>query len=207
MSDAMRQLQSKIGVGSDGAFGPNTARAIALHYGLSPERGAHLMGQASHESGGFKLTRESLYYSTPERIQAVWPSRFATVEDAKPYAKNPAGLAGKVYNGRMGNKTEEEAALFCGRGFLQLTGHDNYRSFASDMGLHTVMTNPDAVATDYAFETAQWFFNKNGLFTIADEGVNDDTIKRITRRVNGGYHGLEDRTDQTNKIHTWLMEA
>ena len=75
------------------------------------------------------------------------------------------------------------------------------------MGLHTVMTNPDAVATDYAFETAQWFFNKNGLFAIADEGVNDDTIKRITRRVNGGYHGLEDRTDQTNKIHTWLMEA
>ena len=208
MSDAMRQLQIKIGgVGSDGAFGPNTARAIARHYGLSPERGAHLMGQACHESGGFKLTRESLYYSTPERIQAVWPSRFATVEDAKPYAKNPSALAGKVYNGRMGNKTEEEAALFCGRGFLQLTGHDNYRAFASDMGLHTVMTNPDAVATDYAFETAQWFFNKNGLFTIADEGVNDDTIKRITRRVNGGYHGLEDRTDQTNKIHTWLMDA
>ncbi len=208
MSDAMRQLQIKIGgVGSDGAFGPNTARAIARHYGLSPERGAHLMGQASHESGGFKLTKESLYYSTPERIQAVWPTRFETIADAEPYAKNPSALAGKVYNGRMGNKTESEAALFTGRGFLQLTGHDNYRSFASDMRLPEVMTNPDAVATDYAFETAQWFFEKNGLFDIADLGVNDETIKRITRRVNGGYHGLEDRTEQTNKIHTWLMEA
>ena len=208
MSDAMRQLQIKIGgVGSDGAFGPNTARAIARHYGLSPERGAHLMGQASHESGGFKLTRESLYYSTPERIQAVWPTRFETIADAEPYAKNPAGLAGKVYNGRMGNKTESEAALFTGRGFLQLTGKNNYRAFASDMRLPEIMTNPDAVATDYAFETAQWFFNKNGLFKIADLGVNDETIKRITRRVNGGYHGLEDRTEQTNKIHSWLMEA
>ena len=208
MSDSMRQLQIKIGgVGSDGAFGPNTARAIARHYGLSPERGAHLMGQASHESGGFKLTKESLYYSTPERIQAVWPTRFETIADAEPYAKNPSALAGKVYNGRMGNKTESEAALFTGRGFLQLTGHDNYRSFASDMRLPEVMTNPDAVATDYAFETAQWFFEKNGLFDIADLGVNDETIKRITRRVNGGYHGLEDRTEQTNKIHTWLMEA
>ena len=205
MSDAMKNLQTKIGCSSiDGAFGPNTARAIAKHYELSSDRAAHLLGQASHESGGFKLVRESLYYSTPERIQAVWPSRFATVEDAKPYAKNPTALAGKVYNGRMGNKTEEQAALFCGRGFLQLTGHDNYRSFASDMGLHTVMTNSDAVATDYAFETAQWFFDKNGLFAIADEGVNDDTIKRITRRVNGGYHGLEDRLEQTKKIHGWL---
>jgi putative chitinase len=194
MSDAMRKLQIKIGgCGSDGAFGPNTARAIANFYGLSPERGA----------------REGLYYSTAERIQAVWPSRFPTVESAEPYARNPSGLANKVYSDRMGNGDEssQEGALFSGKGFLQLTGKSNFRAFASDMRLPEVMTNPDAVATDYAFETAQWFFNKNGLFKIADEGVNDDTIKRITRKVNGGYHGLEDRTEQTNKIHTWLMDA
>ena len=163
------------------------------------------MGQASHESGGFKRTRESLYYSTPERIQAVWPSRFPTVEDAEPYAKNPTGLAGKVYAGRMGNENEAQASLFIGRGFLQLTGRDNYRSFSSDMGLPNVMTDPDLVADDYAFETALWFFEKNGLFNIADEGVTDDAIKRITRRVNGGYHGLEDRSNQSKKINTWLM--
>jgi len=205
MSKAMASLQTKIGSTPDGEFGPNTARAIAKYFNLSPARGAHLMGQASHESGGFKRTRESLYYSSPERIKAVWPSRFPTVEDAEPYAKNPTGLAGKVYAGRMGNENEAQASLFIGRGFLQLTGRDNYRSFASDMGLPNVMTDPDLVADDYAFETALWFFEKNGLFKIADEGVTDDAIKRITRRVNGGYHGLEDRSNQSKKIHTWLM--
>ena len=205
MSKAMAILQTKIGSTPDGEFGPNTARAIAKYFNLSPARGAHLMGQASHESGGFKRTRESLYYSSPERIQAVWPSRFPTVEDAEPYAKNPTGLAGKVYAGRMGNEDETQASLYIGRGFLQLTGRDNYRSFASDMGVPKVMTDPDLVADDYAFETALWFFEKNGLFKIADEGVTDDAIKRITRRVNGGYHGLEHRSNESKKIHTWLM--
>lgn len=204
MSDAMKTLQAKIGVVADGAFGPNTARAIARHYSLSPERAAHLMGQASHESAGFKRTKESLYYSTPERLMQVWPSRFPTLESAEPYAKNPTKLAGKVYAGRMGNETEEQAAMFLGRGFLQLTGRDNYRSFSADMRLPDVMTDPSLVEDEYAFETALWFFEKNGLFKIADEGVNEDTIKRITKRVNGGYHGLDDRRNQTNKIYGWL---
>lgn len=204
MSDAMKQLQEKIGVTADGAFGPNTARAIAKHYELTPERGAHLLGQVAHESGGFKHTRESLYYSTAERIQAVWPSRFPTVESAEPYARNPAKLAGKVYSGRMGNTSEEAAANFIGRGFLQLTGYNNYRAFATDMRCPEVMEDPSLVEGRFAFETALWFFQKNGLFAIADEGVTDDTIKRITRRVNGGYHGLDDRTQQTNKIYGWL---
>ena len=102
----MKLLQAKIGVSADGAFGPNTARAITKYYDLSPNRGAHLLGQAHHESGGFKRTTEGLYYSTPERIQAVWPSRFPTVESAEPYAKNPQGLANKVYSSRMGNGDE-----------------------------------------------------------------------------------------------------
>jgi putative chitinase len=206
MSKAMATLQARIGTTADGEFGPNTARAIAKHFNLSPARGAHLLGQAAHESGGFKHTRESLYYSSPERIQAVWPSRFPTVEDAEPYARNPAGLAGKVYAGRMGNKNMAQASLYIGRGFLQLTGRNNYRSFSSDMGLPKVMTDPDLVANEYAFETALWFFNKNGLFAIADEGVTDDAIKRITKRVNNGYHGLDHRSQQSKKIHTWLMD-
>lgn len=206
MSNAMRKLQTKIGgVGADGAFGPNTARAIAQHYGLSPERGAHLLGQASHESGGFRLTQENLNYSV-ESMMRVWPSRFPTEESAEPYARNPKALADKVYSGRMGNKINE-GHKFIGRGFLQLTGYENHRAFASDMGLPQILQDPSLLEEEYAFETAQWFFQKNNLFKIADEGVNDDTIKRITRRVNGGYHGLEDRTDQTNKIYTWLMDA
>ena len=105
----------------------------------------------------------------------------------------------------MGNENEAQAILYIGRGFLQLTGRNNYREFASDMGVPQVMTDPSLVADEYAFETALWFFNKNRLFTIADEGLTDDAIKRITKRVNGGYHGLDDRSNQSKKIHTWLL--
>ena len=202
MSEAMKKLQDKVGVGADGHFGKNTARAIAKHYELSNERAAHLMGQASHESGGFKLCRENLNYS-PESMMRVWPTRFPDLASTEPYARNPSALADKVYSGRMGNG-EGEGKLYIGRGFLQLTGKNNYREFSSDMGLPDIITDPDLVATDYAFETAMWFFNKNKLFDIADDGVNDDTILKITRRVNGGTHGLLDRTNQTNKIYGWL---
>jgi len=97
MSDALKILQARCGVTADGSFGPNTARAIAKHYELSDKRGAHLLGQAHHESGGFKRTKEGLYYSTPERLMAVWPSRFKSVEAAQPYTKNPEALANNVY--------------------------------------------------------------------------------------------------------------
>ena len=154
MSDAMKTLQAKIGTSPDGAFGPNTARAIAKHFKLSKERGAHLLGQVAHESGGFKRTKESLYYSTPERLMQVWPSRFPTLESATPYTKNSRKLAGKVYFARMGNLTEEEAALYLGRGFLQLTGKNNYSAFAHDMGKPEVMTDPSLVENEYAMDTA-----------------------------------------------------
>ena len=96
---ALKMLQEKCGVTPDGAFGPNTARAITKHYGWSPERAAHLLGQAAHESGNFLLSKENLNYSA-ETMCRVWPSRFKTVADAQPYARNPEALAEKVYNGR-----------------------------------------------------------------------------------------------------------
>ena len=121
-----------------------------------------------------------------------------------PYAKNPTGLAGKVYAGRMGNETEEEAAKFLGRGFVQLTGHNNYKSFTSDMRLPEVMQDPSLVETEYAFESAIWFFDKNNLWKIADVGTDVDTIEKLTKRINGGTHGLYDRIEQTQKIYGWL---
>jgi len=206
MTDALKILQAKCGVKDDGSFGPNTARAIAKHYELSDKRGAHLLGQAHHESGGFNRTKEGLYYSTPERLMAVWPSRFKSVAAAMPYTKNPEALANNVYSDRMGNGDEAsgDGWKFSGKGFIQLTGRSNYRSFASDMELPEIMTDPDLVSSNYAFETALWFFNKNKLFDIADKGVNEEIIKKITKRVNGGYHGLDDRLEQTNKIYEWL---
>jgi putative chitinase len=202
MSEAMKALQAKVGVTADGAFGPNTARAIAKHYGLSEKRAAHLLGQASHESGGFKLVRENLNYSA-ETMLRVWPSRFKTLADAEPFARNPKALADKVYSNRMGNG-EGEGHVWIGRGFLQLTGKDNYKSFAADMDAPEILKDPELVETKYAFETALWFFEKNGLFAIADKGVSDDTIKAITKRVNGGFVGLDHRIKETRKIWDWL---
>ena len=202
MSEAMKALQAKIGAKPDGAFGPNTARAIAKHYKLSPERGTHLLGQSSHESGGFKVVRENLNYRA-ETMLRVWPSRFKTLADAEPYARNPKALADKVYSNRMGNG-DGEGHIYIGRGFLQLTGKDNYKAFAADMDAPEILKDPSLVETKYAFETAIWFFEKNGLFAIADKGVSDDTIKAITKRVNGGHIGLDHRIHETRKIWGWL---
>mgnify|MGYP003632945401 FL=1 len=203
MSDALKSLQSKCGCSPDGSFGPNTARAIVKHYELSPERGAHLLGQVVHESGSFKLTRENLNYSA-ESMMRVWPSRFPTKESAEPYARNPKALAENVYFGRMGNDSKEKASLYIGRGFLQLTGFFNVKAFASDMGKPEVIEDPSLLEKEYAMDTAIWFFQKNNLWKICDEGVNDNVIKKLTKKINGGYTGLDHRIKETNKIYEWV---
>ena len=203
MSNALKLLQTKCGCDADGSFGPNTARGIVNHYELSPERGAHLLGQIVHESASFKLTRENLNYSV-EAMMRVWPSRFPTEESAKPYSRNPKALAEKVYFDRMGNDTKEKASLYIGRGFLQLTGYNNVRAFASDMRVPEVLSNPTLLEEDYAMETAIWFFRKNNLWKICDEGVSDGVIKKLTKRINGGYTGLDHRIKETNKIYEWV---
>jgi len=202
MSDALKALQTKIGANPDGAFGPMTAKAITNHYVLNAERGAHFLGQLVHESGTFKYTQENLNYST-EAILKVFGKYFKTERDAESCARNPQALADVVYGDRMGN--EGQGYLWRGRGFLQCTGKNNYSQFAADMNLPDVMTNPDLVATDYPMESAIWFFKRNKLWDICDEGVNDDTIKRLTKRINGGYNGLKHREKETKKIYEWLQ--
>ena len=206
MSNALKILQEKCGCSPDGSFGPNTARGIVKHYDLSPERGAHLLGQVVHESGTFKYTKENLNYSV-DAMMKVWPKRFPTEDSAKPYARNPKALAENVYFDRMGNDSKEKASLYIGRGFLQLTGYNNVKAFAADMGKPEVIQDPSLLEEDYAMETAIWFFDSNKLWKICDEGVNDDTIKRLTRKINGGYTGLDHRIKETNKIYKWLATA
>ena len=204
MSDALRKLQERCGVVADGAFGRNTAKAIAEQFELNSKRAAHLLGQVVHESGTFKYTEENLNYSVDACLR-VFGKYFKSEEQAKPYARNPKALADKVYGHRMGNKDVPNGGfLFRGRGFLQMTGHDQYRSFASDMRLPDVMENPDLVASDYAMESALHFFRKNNLWTICDEGVTDEVIKKVTKKVNGGYNGLDHRIKETHKIYNWL---
>ena len=203
--DALKMLQAKCGVTADGAFGPNTARAIAKHYGLNVNRGAHLLGQAAHESGNFMISEENLNYRASTMCR-VWPSRFKSEAEAEPYARNPEKLANKVYSGRMGNGSEAsgDGWKYAGKGFIQLTGKDNTRAFAEHIGRDSLIDDPSPIADELAMDSAMFFFEKNGLFAMADKGVTDSIIKSITKRVNGGYHGLEDRMEKTKKIYRWL---
>ena len=201
MSEALKKLQTRCNAVADGQFGKNTARSIMEHFELNPKRAAHLLGQVVHESGTFRYTEENLNYST-EAILRVFGKYFKTEEEAEKVARNPKALADIVYGNRGGN--EGQGFLWRGRGFLQLTHKTNYRAFASDMRLPEVMDDPSLVATDYAMESAIWYFRKNNLWTICDEGIEEPVIKKVTKRVNGGYNGLDHRIKETQKIYEWL---
>jgi putative chitinase len=154
-----------------------------------------------HESGTFKYVEENLNYSK-EAILKVFGKYFPTEGEAESCARNPQALADKVYGGRMGN--QGQGYLWRGRGFLQCTGKNNYSQFAADMDLPEVLQDPDLMASRYPMESAIWFFHRNKLWEICDEGVNDDIVKTITKRVNGGYNGLKHRQKETHKIYAWL---
>tara|TARA_Y100001972_G_scaffold116411_1_gene154238 strand:- start:128 stop:736 length:609 start_codon:yes stop_codon:yes gene_type:complete len=201
MSEALKRLQSKCGTKADGSFGRMTATAICNHYVLNAERGAHFLGQLVHESGTFRYVEENLNYSK-EAILKVFGKYFESESDAESCARNPQALADRVYGGRMQN--DGQGYLFRGRGFLQCTGKSNYSQFAADMDLPEIMEDPDLVATKYPMESAIWFFNRNKLWSLCDEGVNSDTIKKLTKRINGGYNGLKHRQEETYKIYDWL---
>jgi putative chitinase len=198
-------LQQKIGVTADGAFGPGTLKAAAAFYKLSPNRAAHFFAQTAHESGNFKAFSENLNYSA-KGLRGVFRKYFPTDALANAYARQPQKIANRVYANRMGNGPESsgDGWKFRGRGALQLTGHDNYQAFANYVNRPDVMTNPDLVAGELCFESALWFFDRNKLWGICDQGVNDGAILALTKRINGGTHGLDDRKLKTKKYATWL---
>jgi putative chitinase len=198
-------LQKKIGVTADGAFGPGTLKAAAAYYKLSPNRAAHFFAQTAHESGNFKAFSENLNYGA-KGLRGIFRKYFPTDALAKAYERKPAKIANRVYGNRMGNGDEAsgEGFAFRGRGALQLTGKFNYSEFAKYVNRPEVMDNPDLVATELAFESALWFFDKNKLWGICDQGVNDAAILALTKRINGGTHGLDDRKLKTKKYAAWL---
>jgi putative chitinase len=154
---------------------------------------AHFLAQCGHESGGFRLTKENLNYSA-KGLNSIFKKYFPTEVAAAVYARQPEKIANKVYGGRMGNGPEAsgDGAKFCGRGYIQLTGKDNYTAFGKSIG-EDVCANPQIVAEKYALLSAAWFFNKNGLHKMADGGASDAVVTSITKRVNGGTIGLPDR--------------
>jgi putative chitinase len=200
----MQSLQAKCGVAADGKWGPGTFKAARDYFKLSTAQAAHFFGQCAHESGGFKVFSENLNYSD-KGLNGIFKKYFPTIASTAGYARKPEKIANKVYANRMGNGPESsgDGWKFRGRGPIQLTGKSNYTQFADDIGRPDVLTNPDIVATELAFESALWFFNKNGLFAIAGKGVTDAVIGQITRRVNGGTHGLDDRIKKTKQFANW----
>ena len=228
----VRLLQEKLGLKSDGNFGPNTEKSVKEWQkkngltsdgivgdntwnklfentqpvifsdlkleklkGVIPDgvikqipetaskfnittnlRLAHFLSQCAHESGNFKYTKE--------------------LGDDAYFQK---------YEGRkaLGNTQPGDGSKFKGRGFIQLTGRVNYENFSKFCGEDCV-SNPDLVSTKYPMMSAAYFFDKNKLWSICDGGSDDETVKLLTKRINGGYNGLEDRQKKFDKFWSLL---
>jgi putative chitinase len=201
---SLKSLQERAGVAADGAFGPGTMKAGMAMLKLTPVRAAHFFAQTSHETGGFKAFSENLNYSA-QGLQGIFGKYFpGTLEES--YARQPEKIANRVYADRMGNRNEAsgDGWKFRGRGALQLTGKANYEAFAKYLGTNEVIENPDLVATKYSFDSAMFFFEKNKLWAICDKGINDAAILELTKRINGGTHGLEDRKLKTYKYYEYV---
>jgi len=205
---SLKSLQEKIGVPADGAFGPGTLKAAMKFYKFTPARAAHFFAQTAHESGNFKAFSENLNYGA-KGLLGIFKKYFPTEAKAAEYERKPEKIANLVYANRMGNGDEAsgDGYKFRGRGALQLTGKDNYKAFADYMKQPEIMDNPDLVATKYSFESAIFFFDKNKLWAICDQGVSDASILALTKRINGGTHGLEDRKEKTYKYYEYVKPS
>lgn len=161
----------------------------------TPRRLAAFIAQCAHESAGFKFLRENLNYKA-QSLMKTWPQRFPTMEIAKQYANNPEKIANKVYANRMGNRDEAsgDGWRYLGRGLIQLTGKENYQWFAASLEMD-VEDLPEYMSTfEGAVQSACFFWENTGLNKEADAG----DIKTMTKKINGGYIGLEDRVNHYN---------
>lgn len=177
---------------------------VSEKFGVNtPTRLAHFLAQTGHESGGFKITTENLNYSA-KGLCGIFKKYF-TPESAAEYQRKPEKIANIVYANRMGNGNQAsgEGYKFRGRGYIQLTGKTNYQAFDKTVD-DNIEANPDLVATKYPLLSAAWFWSKNGLNAIADQGASDEVVTKITKKVNGGTIGLPDRIKHFNEYYKLL---
>jgi len=181
---------------------PDTASKFGIN---TPLRLAHFLAQCGHESGGFRATQENLNYSA-KGLMGIFKKYFPSASIAAQYERKPAKIAARVYGGRMGNGNEAsgEGYKFRGRGYIQLTGKENYTAFGKSIG-EDILSNPDVVSSKYALLSAAWFFSKNGLHKMADSGASDAVVTQITKRVNGGTIGLPDRIKHFKEYYKLLV--
>lgn len=157
---------------------------------------AHFFSQVLHESGCMRFDMENLNYSA-KALRAVFGKYFKTPDQAEKYARQPEKIANRVYANRMGNGSESsgDGWRYRGRGLIQLTGKNNYQAFASWIDDDTIIKNPDLVASEYAVHSAVFFWDKNNLNAVADQ----DDVRKLTKRINGGDNGLAHRRELLNK--------
>jgi putative chitinase len=180
---------------------PDTAARFGI---TTPLRLAHFLAQCGHESGGFRATQENLNYSA-KGLCGIFRKYFPSVTVAMQYERKPEKIANKVYANRMGNGNEAsgEGWKYRGRGYIQLTGKENYKAFDATVP-EDITANPDLVATKYALASAAFFFKKNNLWSICDRGSDDATVTSVTKRVNGGTIGLLDRKKHFKEFYHLL---
>jgi len=179
---------------------PDTAAKFNI---TTPLRLSHFLAQCGHESGGFKALVENLNYGS-KGLLGTFPKYFNATTAAQ-YERKPEMIASKVYGGRMGNGVEstKDGWKFRGRGYIQLTGKDNYTAFDKFV-TENIIESPDLVATKYPLMSAAWFFDKNKLWTICDKGATTEVVTAVTKRVNGGVIGLVDRIKHFNEYYALL---
>lgn len=165
------------------------------YYINTPERIAGFFSQCAHESGNFKAKAENLNYSA-ESLHRVFKKYFPTIESAKNYHRNPEKIANKVYGGRMGNTEPGDGWKFRGRGYIQLTGKDNYTKFASNIGKTIDETIAYLETDEGALESALDYWKRANCNKHCDSGDQ----KALCKSINGGYNGLDDRIAKYNKF-------
>ena len=179
---------------------PETAAKFNITTNL---RLAHFLSQCAHESGAFKFVSENLNYSA-DGLKKTFGKYFpGTLNES--YAKNPEKIASRVYGNRMGNGDEasKDGWKYRGRGFIQLTGKSNYQVFDKSVE-DDIINNPDLVATKYPLMSAAFFFDKNGLWAVCDRGSDDAAVTSVTKRVNGGTNGLQDRITKFKRYYSLI---
>jgi len=179
---------------------PDTAAKFNI---TTPLRLAHFLAQCGHESAGFKAVNENLNYSV-DGLKKIF-SKYFPGTLAEGYARQPEKIASKVYGNRMGNGNEasKEGWKYRGRGYIQLTGKDNYKAFDATVD-DDILNNPDLIATKYPLMSAAWFFERGKIWAVCDKGSDKSTVTSVTMKVNGGTIGLEDRIKHFNEYYNLI---
>lgn len=164
----------------------------------NPLRLAHFLAQCAHESADFKVVLENLNYGA-RGLLLTFPKYF-NAEDALLHERKPQEIANIVYANRMGNTAAGDGWKYRGRGYIQLTGHDNYAAFDKLVD-DDILATPDLVATKYPLLSAAWFWNKVNLNPVADLGNTIEVVTKVTKKINGGTIGLEDRLKHFNEYY------